>query len=70
MTTQGSGTESAADFAHVEDGFERLWTPHRMAYILGEQAQREEGDGCPFCRRRRGPTRRGSSSTAASTATS
>ena len=49
MTTQGSGTESAADFAHVEDGFERLWTPHRMAYILGDKPSDEEGHGCPFC---------------------
>ncbi len=26
------------------DGFGRLWTPHRMAYI-----NRDEGQGCPFC---------------------
>ena len=34
------------------DGLERLWTPHRMAYISGED--RPEGGyerpaGCPFC---------------------
>ncbi|GAB3926859.1 hypothetical protein GCM10027613_41700 [Microlunatus endophyticus] len=28
--------ESAADFAGEPDGFERLWTPHRMVYIEGE----------------------------------
>jgi ATP adenylyltransferase len=49
MTTQGSGTESAAEFAHVEDGFERLWTPHRMAYILGDKPTEAAGHGCPFC---------------------
>lgn len=34
------------------DGLERLWTPHRMAYITGEHrpAQGYEApDGCPFC---------------------
>jgi ATP adenylyltransferase len=33
------------------DGFARLWTPHRMAYIKGEnRAEGSEPDGCPFCR--------------------
>ncbi len=41
--------ESAADFARVDDGFERLWTPHRMAYIEGARPTAEAGDGCPFC---------------------
>ncbi|MEO5745408.1 MAG: HIT domain-containing protein [Terracoccus sp.] len=36
-------------FAHVDDGFERLWTPHRMAYIEGERPTDEAGHGCPFC---------------------
>ncbi|MDT0327312.1 HIT family protein [Nocardiopsis lambiniae] len=34
------------------DGWDRLWTPHRMAYIKGEgkpTGSRPE-DGCPFCR--------------------
>ncbi|MFD6099784.1 HIT family protein [Nocardiopsis flavescens] len=34
------------------DGWDRLWTPHRMAYIQGENkptGSRPE-DGCPFCR--------------------
>ena len=43
------GMETEADFAHVHDGFERLWTPHRMAYIVGERPAEEAGNGCPFC---------------------
>ena len=31
--------------AGIRDRFERLYTPHRMAYIKGEAT----GDGCPFC---------------------
>jgi ATP adenylyltransferase len=36
----------------VTDGFDRLWAPHRMAYIQGEgkPADPEAGDRCPFCR--------------------
>lgn len=41
---------SAADFAGSPDGFERLWTPHRMAYIDGEERPRDASAGqCPFC---------------------
>ena len=44
-------TESADDFAGVPDGFQRLWTPHRMAYIGGQDRPSTRGrDGCPFCR--------------------
>ena len=34
------------------DGLQRLWTPHRMAYIKGENKPHGSGpdDGCPFCR--------------------
>ncbi|WP_263119261.1 HIT domain-containing protein [Cellulomonas fimi] len=39
------GVEDAADLAGTPDGFGRLWVPHRMAYIGGENK-----DGCPFCR--------------------
>ncbi len=41
-----------ATLAGVPDGFERLWTPHRMAYIGGENKPSgpESGTGCPFCR--------------------
>jgi ATP adenylyltransferase len=36
----------------VPDGVERLWMPHRMAYIKGENkpASEEAGADCPFCR--------------------
>ena len=33
------------------DGLERLWTPHRMAYIKGESKPDDESvSQCPFCR--------------------
>ncbi|MUL42812.1 HIT domain-containing protein [Streptomonospora sp. PA3] len=46
-------SEAERDSAYGDpDGFARLWTPHRMAYIKGEN--RPSGpapdDGCPFCR--------------------
>ncbi len=37
----------------VPDELERLWTPHRMAYVTGSDRPSggyEEPDGCPFCR--------------------
>jgi ATP adenylyltransferase len=33
----------------VTDRLERLWAPHRMAYVTGEGAKPEPGV-CPFCR--------------------
>jgi ATP adenylyltransferase len=49
-------TEPAAGFAGEPDSFGRLWTPHRLAYILGENkpAHGDAGEECPFCR---APTR-------------
>lgn len=41
--------EDPSEFARVPDGFERLWTPHRMVYIEGQRASDEAGEGCPFC---------------------
>ena len=41
--------EDPAAFAGEPDGFERLWTPHRMVYIEGERPDSEPGEGCPFC---------------------
>jgi ATP adenylyltransferase len=39
--------EDAAQLPGVPDEFQRLWTPHRMAYIkAGPQVLR---DACPFC---------------------
>ncbi len=33
------------------DGLDRLWTPHRMAYIRGESKPADDTEGeCPFCR--------------------
>lgn len=37
------------------DGLERIWTPHRMAYVRGEESTTSLPDGspkpsCPFCR--------------------
>jgi len=38
--------------AEMADGFERLWTPHRMRYIQGvdRPVDGAPGQGCPFCR--------------------
>jgi len=33
--------------AGLQDAFGRLWTPHRMAYIQGEN--KPTADSCPFC---------------------
>lgn len=38
---------SAGSFAAVPDEFQRLWTPHRLAYI--EKGQQPPEDECPFC---------------------
>lgn len=38
------------EFGAVPDGYERLWTPHRMAYIRGENKPVDASDqSCPFC---------------------
>jgi ATP adenylyltransferase len=44
--------EPSAHFAGEADAFGRLWTPHRMVYIQGENKppHGEAGDDCPFCR--------------------
>ena len=45
--TEYENVESVEDFAAVPDAFQRLWTPHRIAYI---QAGQKPGEGaCPFC---------------------
>jgi ATP adenylyltransferase len=39
------------DGVGVPDELDRLWTPHRMAYISGENKPTDETSGeCPFCR--------------------
>ncbi|OKL47725.1 HIT family hydrolase [Boudabousia liubingyangii] len=40
----------ANELPGVPDAFQRLWTPHRMAYIEGDhKPQDSSSDGCPFC---------------------
>jgi ATP adenylyltransferase len=39
--------ESSRDFVGVPDGFARLWTPHRLAYI--EKGAAGANDQCVFC---------------------
>ena len=49
--TPEAGSEAELPAAAEPDGFERLWTPHRMAYIKGEGKPTGPGahEGCPFC---------------------
>lgn len=43
--------ERAEDFAGEPDAFQRLWTPHRMVYIGGENKPSDSSEPqCPFCR--------------------
>ena len=41
------GLEDAARLVGVPDEYQRLWTPHRMAYISGGPDAHDEN--CPFC---------------------
>jgi ATP adenylyltransferase len=45
-------TMDKRDGVGVPDALQRLWTPHRMAYIQGENKPDgpDAGDSCPFCR--------------------
>ena len=45
--TDYENVESSSEFAAVPDSFQRLWTPHRIAYI--ESGQQPDDDACPFC---------------------
>jgi ATP adenylyltransferase len=47
MTEDRPSVEDAAHLAGVPDEFQRLWTPHRMAYI--ENGPQPHIDECPFC---------------------
>lgn len=43
--------ERASDLPGLPDAFDRLWTPHRMVYIGGENKPADSGEAeCPFCR--------------------
>jgi ATP adenylyltransferase len=50
--TEPPDVEPSDTFAGDPDAFGRLWTPHRLAYIRGENkpASNDEGEDCPFCR--------------------
>jgi ATP adenylyltransferase len=51
MADGAPSTEDAEQFAGEPDGFGRLWTPHRMVYIKGENKPAHDGSGheCPLC---------------------
>jgi ATP adenylyltransferase len=43
--------ETRQDGVGEPDALDRLWTPHRMAYIRGESKPSDDSAGeCPFCR--------------------
>ena len=45
------GVAEHEDGVGEPDGLDRLWTPHRMAYIRGESKPADDTAGeCPFCR--------------------
>ena len=44
--TEG-GAEGSSSFAAAPDGFDRLWTPHRLVYI--QNGQQPPDHECPFC---------------------
>lgn len=50
MREQGPEFEPQ-DGVGITDALQRLWTPHRLAYIKGEnKPEGDEPHGCPFCR--------------------
>nr|WP_231930612.1 HIT domain-containing protein [Friedmanniella luteola] len=52
--------EDAVHLPGEPDGFERLWTPHRMVYIGGQdKPATPDADACPFCRIPQGEDREG-----------
>jgi ATP adenylyltransferase len=61
VTEPPSEAESASAFAGNPDAFGRLWTPHRMVYIKGENKPPEDNEGgeCPFCRLSKGSDEEG-----------
>lgn len=44
-----SAPEDSTAFAGEPDGFQRLWTPHRLVYVRGARPDPDPGSGCPFC---------------------
>jgi ATP adenylyltransferase len=51
MSESGAAEPVQQHGAGTPDGFRRLWMPHRMAYIKGENKPpgAGAGEGCPFC---------------------
>lgn len=47
-----SGGSDIQEGVGEPDGLQRLWTPHRIAYIRGENKPTDDaaGEQCPFCR--------------------
>ncbi|MCY7394887.1 MAG: HIT domain-containing protein [Nocardioides sp.] len=51
MSTRRPGEPLTQDGVGEPDELERLWTPHRMAYIRGENKPPDaSANQCPFCR--------------------
>lgn len=50
-TVNNSDDATTDDFQlpGTPDGFDRLWNPHRMAYVSKGQEQVKTKDDCPFC---------------------
>ncbi|WP_067781132.1 HIT family protein [Actinomyces vulturis] len=47
---EGCAVENPEDRVGIPDAFQRLWTPHRMVYIGGENKPADSTPGqCPFC---------------------
>lgn len=40
-------TDFLDSFSGMKDGFERLWTPHRLVYL--QTGQQPSDEDCPFC---------------------
>jgi ATP adenylyltransferase len=38
------------DGVGIPDALQRLWTPHRLAYVQGDTKTGDESKECPFCR--------------------
>lgn len=49
MTEEDLKVEFADTMAGVPDAFQRLWTPHRIAYIRREDPGDTSAPKCPFC---------------------
>ncbi|NVM94559.1 HIT domain-containing protein [Arthrobacter wenxiniae] len=50
MNEQGvASRQDDFELPGVPDAFQRLWTPHRLAYVKGGQQQVTGEHNCPFC---------------------